>query len=141
MKNPAPYLRRTLFSLLDGNVSYESAVVPVYEGEGEVVARQIIIGDYSDADRSNKQNFGANGSQIIEVVCEQPTGIKKHADAIGELVMNLIKPTTTSNLLSNTDFSILIKGKPSQNHIIEDSGSGTKIVRLLLRYSLLTNEN
>lgn len=148
MKNPAPYLRKTIFTLLSGNITYNdgkgfNGVVDVVEsGSGTVGVRyQIFIGEYSDSDRSNKQTFGANASQLIEVVAEQNDSVKKYVDEIGELVMNLIKPTTTSNLLSGTDFTILVKGKPSQNHIIEDSGDGSKIVRLLLRYSLLTNEN
>jgi hypothetical protein len=141
MKNPAPYLRRTLFSLLDGNVTYETAVVPVYEGEGEVLPRQIIIGDYSDGDRSNKHGFEVNASQLVEVICEQSTGIKKHVDAIGEIVANLIHPTTQSNLLSGTDFNVCVQGRPSIHHLIENSGSGTKIVRLLLRYNLLIGHN
>jgi hypothetical protein len=148
MKNPAPYLRKTIFALLSGNVTYNdgkgfNGVVDVVEsGSGTVGATyQIFIGEYSDNDRSNKHNFGANASQLIEVVAEQSDSAKKHVDAIGELVMNLIKPTTTSKLLSGTDFTIMVIGKPSQNYITENSGDGSFIVRLLLRYSLLVNEN
>jgi hypothetical protein len=112
-----------------------------YENEGEVLPRQIIIGEYSDADRSNKNDFGSNSTQVIEVVCEQNDAVRKYADEIGELVSNLIHPNTTSALLNGSDFSVMVVGKPSINYITENSGSGTKIVRLILRYSLLINEN
>lgn len=142
MKNPAPYLRRTLFTLLNGNISYNSATIPVYENdEDHDDALQIVIGEYSDADMSNKENFQARGSQVVEVVSFQTTGAKKTVDAVGELVMDEIHPTTKSSVLSGTDFQVLIQGKPSQNYLIEDDGSGQKIVRLIMRFNLLINEN
>lgn len=147
MKNPAPYLRKTLFSLLDGNVSYDDGkgfnqAVSVYEGgSGDDERYQIFIGEYSDADRSNKNTFGANATQVIEITGNQVDSAKKHVDAIGDIVMNLIHPTTQSDLLNGTDFSVTVVGRPSINHLPEDSGSGSKIVRLLLRYNLLINHS
>lgn len=146
MKNPAPYLRETIGTLLDGNVTYNddedfNGVVPVVASEGAESKYQIFIGSYSDSDDSNKSGFGSNASQIVEVIGEQMTAAKQHVDAIGELVTNLIHPTTTSNLLSGTDFSVMVVGKPSINHLTENSGDGTKIVRLILRYHLLVHEN
>jgi hypothetical protein len=143
MKNPASYLRRTILSLLDGNVSYGGNAVDVVEsGSGtEGVGYQIFIGEYSDADSSNKHVFGANATQVIEVVSEQADSTKKAVDAIGELVTALIHPTTQSNLLSSADFRVIVVGRPSIGHLVEDSGSGTKIVRLLLRYNLLITHN
>lgn len=141
MKNPAPYLRRTLFTLLNVNVSYNAANVPVYENdEDHDDALQIVIGDYSDADRSNAHEFGANATQVIEIVSWQDTGAKKTVDAIGELVNNIIMPTPQSATLNGADFHIIVN-RPSINHIIEDSGNKKKIVRLILRYSLLIHHN
>jgi hypothetical protein len=142
MRNPAPYLRKTLFTLLDGNVTYDGATVPVVEsGSGDLVPYQIFIGEYSDGDRSNKHGFEADASQVVEVVGEQGTAVKKHVDEIGDLVMNIIHPTTQSNLLSSTDFNVCVQGRPSINHVIENSGDGTYIVRLILRYNLLIGHN
>lgn len=146
MKNPAPYLRKKIGDLIDTNVTYDDGegfndVVPVVASEGMDSKYQIFIGDYSDADRSNAHVFGSNASQLIEIVGEQDTAQKKHVDAIGELVMNIIHPTTQSNLLSGTDFMISVVGRPSINHLVENSGDGTKIVRLFLRYNLLIYHN
>lgn len=141
MKNPAPYLRRTLFTLLNGNVSYNAANVPVYENdEDHDDALQIVIGEYADADNSNKENFQARGSQVIEIVSFQSTGAKKTVDAVGELVMDLILPTTRAKNLDGDDFSVIVN-RPSLNHLTEDAGNGLKIVRLILRFNLLINEN
>jgi hypothetical protein len=147
MKNPAPYLRRTLFSLLDGNVTYNDGegfngtVEVVESGSGTTGLKyQIFIGDYSDSDRSNKHTFGANASQLVEVVAEQNDENKKYVDAIGELVNDLILPTTQTKNLNGSDFQVIVN-RPSINHIIENSGDGTKIVRLLLRYNLFISHN
>jgi hypothetical protein len=142
MRNPAPYLRQTIGDVLDTNVVYNSATIPVYgNDEDHDDPLQIVIGEYSDADASNKENFQARGSQVIEVISFQSTGAKKTVDAVGELVMDLIHPTTKSEVLSGVDFQVLVIGKPSQNHLIEQDASGGKIVRLILRYNLLININ
>jgi hypothetical protein len=140
MKIPSSYIRKTIFALLNNNVSYESQTVPVYESQAEPGGRAIVIGEYSDADTSNKHGFGADATQVIEVVAVQSTAIREHVDAIGELVNNLIKPTTQTFALDGTDFSIIV-GRPSINHLIEGSGTGNKIVRLILRYSLKIGHN
>lgn len=142
MRNPAPYLRQKIGDVLDTNVVYNSAVIPVYgNDEDHDDPLQIVIGEYSDADASNKENFQCRGSQVIEVISFQSTGAKKTVDAVGELAMDLIHPTTKSEVLSGTDFQVLVVGKPSQNHLIEQDASGGKIVRLILRYNLLININ
>jgi hypothetical protein len=139
MINPAPYLRQTIFSLLNGNVTYDSADVPVYESEGKHSDKvQIIIGDYSDANAGNKQKFGSQSRQVIQILSQQPTATKKAVDTIGEQVMTLIQSDPqAADTLDGADFNVTIQGKPSVNHLIEDSGSGQKNVRLILSYDLL----
>jgi hypothetical protein len=143
MKNPAPYIRKKLFALLNNAVTYESAAVPVYENEGQAsIAAQILIKEYSDASKNNKHFFGANARQIIEVVTERNDSVTKHVDAIAEMVMDLIQPSPREGaIVSDDDFNVMIVGKPSMNLLTEDSGSGTKIVRRILTYNLLINHN
>lgn len=142
MIHPAPDIRKRIYELLNGTISYGSQPVPVYEGEDSpVLPYKILIGDYTDADASNKNKFGALATQTIEVVAEQPTGIKKNVDAIGKLVGELIHPTNRSQLLSIPELTVIVLGKPNTSHLIEDSGEGQMIVRLILRYNLLINEN
>jgi hypothetical protein len=142
MKNPAPYIRKALFSLLDGTVSYNSAVIPVYEGEGELVQNQIIIGNYSHRDTSNKNNFSYQATQSLEIITiKEGLNPSKDSDLIAEVVMNIIKPTTriTENLTSS-EFQVFIIGGPDMDPIREESVEGQKVVRRLLRYNLLITE-
>jgi hypothetical protein len=135
MKHPAPYIRRKLFALLHGNVSYNGSAVPVYDTEGDHVPLKIILGAYADASSPNKQGFSATASQVIEVVSEQPTAAKKVVDEVGELVMNVIKNQPGDFNLDGEDFSIIVQ-RPSINHLTENASEGRKIVRLILTYNL-----
>lgn len=142
MIGPAQYLRKKLFELLHTNIVYDGNQIPVYEGEGDSTkAIQILIADYSDADSSNKTNFGSNASQVIEIVSEQAKGFRKTVDEIGELVMQQIHGAPNENKLSGEAFTVMVVGRPSIRHIVEESGSGSKLVRLILRYNLLIQTN
>lgn len=142
MKNPASYMAVKLYDVLNTNVVYNSVAVPVFSNDQEHNDElQVVIGEYSDTDSSNKDTFQGTGSQVIEVVSVQHTGSKKVVDEVGELVMNEIKPTPKSSLLNSSSFQVFIQGRPSINHLIESSGSGRKIVRLILRYNFLIIEN
>lgn len=141
MINLATQIRIRLMALLHNAVTYDSQLVPVYETQApDALPYKIIIGEYSDADQSSKNHFGATARQVIEVVAEQSTAYKKHVDAIGELVMNELNPTPRANLLSAGPMNVYVGGRPGTSHLVEDSGEGTKIVRLLLQYNLIIHE-
>ena len=141
MKNPAPYLRRTIKALLDGNVTYNSEVIPVYEkDEDHDDELQIAIGYFTEADTPSKHGFMSVGYQEIEIISYQTTGAKKIVDAIGELVMNDIHPTVNSEVLSGVDFQIVVRGKPTPNYPPTEAKDNLKIVRLIQRYHLFINE-
>jgi len=137
MKNPAPYVRKALYTLLDGAVTYEGDPVPVYEGEGEHgPTYQIVIAEQTTADKDTKHNFGHTFTQLIEVQAEQATWVRKHVDAIGNSVTDLIRPTPrTTWVVIDPLFQVLSMRLQSINYLHDESGSGKKIQRLLLRYS------
>lgn len=141
MKNPAPYLKIKIGDLIDGNATYNSAPVPVYgNDEDHDDPLQIVIGYFTEADVPNKHGFMSVGYQEIEIISYQATAAKKIVDDLGEQVMNLIHPTVTSDLLSGTDFQIVVRGKPTPNYPPTESKDGSKIVRLIQRYHLFINE-
>lgn len=118
-------------------MTYNATTVPVFEGEGIDTPYQVIIGGYSDTDASNKHDFICNAVQDIEIVTIGHDPASKNSDAIAELVMNLIHPTVDSNLLSDVDFNVDVQGRPDMLPLREDSTSGQKVVRRILRYHLL----
>ena len=140
MKNPAPWLRKRIFALLSGNVIYNTETLLVREGEGEVVRNQIIIGGYSDNGVEVKGCIIKNAVQDIEVVTIKDDGSSKDADAITEIVLNLISPTLETDLLSDSDFQVLIPVARSLLPIREQSVDGKRVVRRVIRYSFLLDE-
>lgn len=141
MKNPAPYVKAKFFELLNGNVNYQSADVPVKEQGGKrVVPYMVLIGEFSLTDRSTKHSFSARASQLISVVHEGTgTLLHEHVDAIGDQVMDLIIPAPRT-VLETDEFQITAIRKASQNYLDEPSGSGAFITRLLIRYDFLVNQ-
>jgi hypothetical protein len=141
MKNPAPYLRRAFKTLLTGQITYSSATVPVYEGEGVVATYQILIKETDlSTGRRDKHSFSGFGTQLIEVIHEgQGKLFHKDVDAIGELVMNKIQPAPRTNALSVSEFQVLSMVRESQNYLDEHNGTSF-ITRLLLRYSFYINQ-
>jgi hypothetical protein len=142
MKNPAPSIRKAMYNLLNGTITYNTEVIPVYEGEGEQVPKSIIIGGYSHQDDSGKGFFKYRASQLVEIITIglgfNPT---KDSDQIAQLVIDVIKPNTRmSENLSDADFQVMIIGGPDMDPIREESTEGGKVVRRLLRYNLIVVE-
>lgn len=142
MKNPAPYLRKAFFDLLNGVVTYNSNQVPVKEKGGKrEVPYMILLGELTLNDRTrDKNSFSGNGSLLIEVIHEGTgTVYHKNVDEIGEIVMNLIHPTPRA-VIDADEFQVIGLRKESQNYLDESSSSGGFITRLLLRYSFYINQ-
>lgn len=141
MKNPAPYIRTSLVALLNNTITYNSLPVPCYEGGGEVTPYQILIEDTTDRTVRIRDTFSYRFEQVIEVVSEQQTNLRKHVDAIGGEVMNKILPTPmTKGISNNSDFQIASIEKIGQRYLDEASGQETFINRLILRYEFLIVE-
>lgn len=135
MKFPAPYVRKQLKVLLNGNVTYNSVVIPVYEGEAPKLDTPfIIIGGYSHTRTLNKHCLAYEADQAIEIITVKDDPSSKSGDAITELLMNLIP----SNI-STTDFVIYVMGE-SVGVIREDSISGQKVFRRTITYNLSIEE-
>lgn len=140
MINPAPRLRKRIYALLNGNVIYDTATLLVREGEGEIVENQVIIGGYSDTGEPVKYSVVKRAVQDIEVVSIKDDPSSKNADAIAEIVMNLLSPTIESDLMSDTELQVSLIAAPSLLPIREQSISGQRVVRRVIRYNLLIDE-
>jgi hypothetical protein len=140
MKNPAPRLRKRIYALLNGNVVYNTETILVQEGEGEVTRNQIIIRGYSDSGVEAKGCIVKNAVQDIEIVTVKDDPASKDSDAITEIVLNLLSPTLESDLLSDSDFQVMLRVAPSLLPIREQSVSGKRVVRRVIRYYLLIDE-
>jgi hypothetical protein len=140
MKFPAPYIRKQLVALLSGNVTYNSVNIPTYEGEAPLSqAPFIIIGTYSHQRQANKHSFIYEAQQLIEIVTIKDDPTAKTADAVTELVMNLIHPDTDSMLMDTADFGIQVVSE-TVGVLREDSVSGKKVFRRFIQYNFLIDQ-
>jgi hypothetical protein len=121
-------------------VTYDSVVLPVREREAPVVPDSIVIGKYYHRRRPNKQFFIYEGVIEIEVVSVAYAANSKRNDEIVELVCNLLHPTPGSELLTTAEFQFIPDGGPDLDPIWEDSVSGQKVTRRLIKYNLLVSE-
>jgi hypothetical protein len=130
VKNPSPYIRTQLFTLLSGAVLYESLTIPVFEGDGNAIPYKIVIEDEEYSSWRTKVSANFNGTQRIEVIHQGQYNVKKHADAIRSLVLDLIEPNlTTSGIPNSEDWQVTnLIATPKQmiNDLAED---GSYIIR------------
>jgi hypothetical protein len=144
MINPAPEIRKGLYALLNGNVSYDSVVVPVYEGEGVYdgsVRYQVLVKDDNYTDRKTKSSLFGRVSVNMEIVTEETgTSSSKAADAILNEVFELLLPNVNGTALSATGFQITSVRKNIRPIIREYSGQGKNIVRRLVEINFLINQ-
>jgi hypothetical protein len=144
MINPAPEIRKGLYALLNGNVSYDSVVVPVYEGEGVYdgsVRYQVLVKDDNYTDRKTKSSLFGRVSVNMEIVTEETgTSSSKAADAILNEVFELLLPNVNGTALSATGFQITSVRKNIRPIIREYSGQGINIVRRLVEINFLINQ-
>lgn len=138
MKNPAIHIKKKLFSLLNGAITYNGQPVYVEEGTGKYGKPvQVLIGEYSDADNKLFSNFRYNASQVITVLTERHDESSKDADAVAGMLMNILQPgVETVEQLSGDEFQAFIIGSPSKNLIRESSDGTTVFCRRILRYQL-----
>jgi hypothetical protein len=138
MKNPAPFIRESLVTLLDGAITYEGETVHCYEGEGEEGERyQILLAEQNINGRDDKSSSNNEVSQLIEVISQQSTDLNKHVDAIGAEVMELMQPSViTKGMADSADFQVMNLHGPFQTYRKEHNADGF-VNRLLLRYTFL----
>lgn len=135
IKFPAPYVRKKLFSLLNGSVMFGSGDVAVYEGEGILVENQIIIGEYSHTRVFNKHCFRYDAQQRIEVITIKNDPTSKNVDAIAESVMNIIQGVDGLGDISTDDFQMVVTGE-NVDTVREETSSGKKVLRRFITYNL-----
>jgi hypothetical protein len=140
MINPASEIRKGLYTLWNGNITYQGNNVPVYEGSGAVTPYQILIQSDSYTSRKTKTSRFGRATVTIEVVTEQETAISKPADDIANSAMELITPEVYGNDLSVNGFQITSLRQNTRPIIREQSGKGTTIVRRIIELNFLINQ-
>jgi hypothetical protein len=142
MKNPAPYIRTALVTLLNETITYDGVDVPCYSGEGEDSDRfQIFLNEPTWNARNDKSSFTKRFTQPIEVVSKQETNMNTHVDAIAGEIMELLNPTPTAKVIPDSaDFQVFSVEADNPNYISEPNGEGQYLNRIIINYNFFINQ-
>jgi len=108
MKSPATQLQTSYYSLLNGNVSYDSTTVPVYTTVPETPTYPYIhLGQYTETDDSTKSDFGNECTFSLTIVDRFGGNFGSEASiySIWNDLKQIIRTRPIG--LSLTDFSVL----------------------------------
>lgn len=143
MKDPIKFIKDAYFNALDGVITYNGSIIPVYDEEADETGGDyyIIISTITDADLPNKGKFMNDVDVLIDVVSQnnwRVNLVKQIVDSITAKIMAVIIPSIgATSLIEDTDFQIVDVRKASTQHVpVIDTGT-KKIVRRLTRFTQL----
>lgn len=95
MKDPSLSLRTAYYTALNGNITYNSSAVNIYDHIPQTeVYPYILLGNQTNVDDSDKEDFGTDHTLLVEIVSGYSKGYKgggfTAVDTIGEDVLELI---------------------------------------------------
>jgi hypothetical protein len=153
MKDGIKFIRDSYFNLLEGNITYNGSVIPVYDEEADETGNDfyIIISTLTDAYIPVKTKFFNEVTILIDVVTmfntrmyansdPQPK-MKEPVDVITGKILDLVKPTRdTTGIADNSDFQVIDVTKESSQHFPILDVDDKKIIRRLTRFSQIVIE-
>jgi hypothetical protein len=133
------HIRKAYFDLLEGNVTYNSITVPVYDelNEDYEGLMYIVLGTQNDNDSSNKHSFTSDHVITIDIVTRFITSARKlPSEDISGQIKNLVLPTpSTCGLISPSGLQITAVKKLDDISIPVEQFDTWKVVRKILRYT------
>jgi hypothetical protein len=105
MKNTKKILRQAVFTALDGNVEYESVVIPVVDEKliGTTEAGLFIVLSTQSESPIERNDSSFNTESIIDILIIEKTGAEVSKDAtddVCETVLEILCPTATTHGLT-----------------------------------------
>lgn len=133
-------LRRAIYGLLNGNVSYQGNTIPVYDSYApdDVPTPYIIIDNISESDNSDKCNFGQNllvtYNVVTEYILKSSNGRYDSEMIANEMTKVLLPQRACGELYQLPGFQCVRANKVNGQSITELSDT-TKIFRKVIQIS------
>lgn len=153
MKDGIKFIRDSYFNLLEGNITYNGSVIPVYDEEADETGNDfyIIVSTLTDAYIPVKTKFFNEVTILIDVVTTFNTKMysqtdpqpkmKEPCDVITGKILDLVLPSrNTTGIADNTDFQVIDVKKESSQHFPILDVDDKKIIRRLTRFSQIVLE-
>lgn len=95
MRDDGRALRKALFTALDGQVTYNSVAVPVFDQKVEgAPKRYILLSNTQQVDKKNKTNFVTETEQSVEVYEHRDSSAKSEVlETITDRILQVLYPT------------------------------------------------
>lgn len=110
MRNPAYDIRVASFDALDGSITYNGEIVPVYDTNSEDVAgfpRIILQGITGGGPRMSKCGFGSNWFQSIKISSMFKGGLTQNeVDIISDELLQILCPVSRPFLDLSPNFNV-----------------------------------
>ena len=136
-KNVMNPLVESWFSLLDGNLTYNSIDVNVYmeDPDNDEENHHVLIRAESETDDSNKHSFITRPVIVIDIITYHPVSINRAVvDNIDDQIRGLVFPTRKHDLPPLQDLQITNVIPEGGSYLTEDDGT-KRIYRKTTRYT------
>jgi hypothetical protein len=144
MIDVAKAVREALYTCLNGNVSYNSANVPVVDGfsMGEsLVTNHIIVDNVTDGDNDSLSHTSSEVNATLQVVTYVEGFSKSAVDTISSSVRGLLQPAFATNGLSISGAQVLNLRVTSPQGYLEEIDNNHTIIRKILNINFKLNHN
>ena len=119
MKDTQKPLRQAVFNLLDGQLTYDSAAVNVYDEMNDGDDIYVLLSTQQETFDETSDTFITRSSISIEVVAKTGTWVSKDIiDDISDQIYDLLRPTTSTTGLANPS-GFLIQNVQRENAITQ----------------------
>lgn len=132
-------LMNSWYNLLNQNVTYNSAIIPVYKEDApaDATSHYILLRAEGETDQSANHQFHFASVVVVDVVTVHKNNIKRSiVDDISTQIFNLVFPVKNANALpAQQNIQILNAKQDTTTYLYEDDGVTDKVYRKVIRYS------
>ena len=143
MRDAINILKVKYYAALNGNVTINSATVPIYDGMApdDAATPYIVLGDTTDVDESDKTHDGHNVTILVDCVdSAQGKGIDTtDINSMADQVLQQVRTRSASYLDLSSTFKMVTANLVLNQSLIEQSES-QKYIRRLIRIRHLIYE-
>lgn len=136
-QDPERVYRKAVYNALDGNVTYNGTVVPVYDEFASDTAPNlfIVLGNQYGDDRRNYAKFVTGSVIVIDIVHHQNRGMTKDVvDTVSNSIKNILLPSLGAFGISvDAGFSVNNLYRETSSYLSEQNNTKW-VIRKIERY-------
>jgi hypothetical protein len=145
MNEVAGVIRKAIYTALNGNVSYNSVNIPIFDEAPDEAqsSHYILFSSQTEDDATNNARFVTEGDILLDIVTIHPSyPTKKVVESISDTIMGILTPTvTTRGITLPSGFSLTLFRRERSYSIPMLQSSTGKVIRKILRYSFRIQQN